>query len=97
MGNPKRVCCYVFGHDNKVAANLFCALRDIQHATKELPLWADAICINQNDVEERNQQVSIMGSINAAAAYTIIYLGKSDEGSERAMKALKRPNGVPLS
>lgn len=30
---------------------------------KGLRLWADAICINQNDAQERNHQVPLMGSI----------------------------------
>ncbi|PVH87903.1 hypothetical protein DL98DRAFT_581133 [Cadophora sp. DSE1049] len=33
------------------------------HFTYETPLWIDALCINQLDVLERNQQVQMMGSI----------------------------------
>lgn len=33
------------------------------HFTYETPLWIDALCINQLDVSERNQQVQMMGSI----------------------------------
>jgi hypothetical protein len=29
----------------------------------DVVVWADAICINQNNVEERNPQVRMMGNI----------------------------------
>lgn len=41
----------------------------------ELWLWADQLCINQNDVHERSNQVSLMGRIYAEALYTLICLG----------------------
>jgi hypothetical protein len=56
---------YLNGIQFRVTANLFCALPDIQHAKQELSVWVDAICINQYDVKERNQQVRLMGSIYA--------------------------------
>lgn len=58
----------------KVTASLGTALRNLRHDTQSYLLWADALCINQEDVEERNQQVSIMGRIYAAARSTIIFL-----------------------
>ncbi|KAH7369749.1 heterokaryon incompatibility protein-domain-containing protein [Rhexocercosporidium sp. MPI-PUGE-AT-0058] len=33
------------------------------HFTYEIPIWVDALCINQLDVVERNQQVQMMGSL----------------------------------
>ncbi|PMD13390.1 HET-domain-containing protein, partial [Hyaloscypha hepaticicola] len=39
-------------------------------------LWADAICINQNDDEEKSIQVTQMGEVYKAARHTIIWLGK---------------------
>ena len=38
-------------------------------------VWADALCINQSDTTERNQQVQQMGSVYSVARHTIIYLG----------------------
>ncbi|KAK4449820.1 hypothetical protein QBC34DRAFT_425214 [Podospora aff. communis PSN243] len=56
-------------------------MRDV---TRDFRVWADAICINQEDVTERNQQVSIMGRIYAAATHTIIYLWTSTMSTPRA-------------
>lgn len=38
-------------------------------------IWADAICINQSDVEEVNYQVGMMGQIYANAAVVSVWLG----------------------
>lgn len=39
------------------------------------PLWIDAICIDQTQVAERNEQVKIMGSIFSAATLVLTWLG----------------------
>jgi len=39
-------------------------------------LWVDAVCINQRDLAERQDQVAKMGSIYADAARVVVYLGK---------------------
>ncbi|KAI6089526.1 heterokaryon incompatibility protein-domain-containing protein [Hypoxylon rubiginosum] len=41
----------------------------------ELPLWVDAICINQGDTNERNQQVPFMSSIYSSATRVISWVG----------------------
>ncbi|KAJ4299110.1 hypothetical protein N0V90_004354 [Kalmusia sp. IMI 367209] len=53
-------------------------------------VWADAICINQNDVEERNNQVSLMGSIYPSATRVIVWLGPADpEHTETALEVIE--------
>jgi hypothetical protein len=59
----------------KITANLFSALHDLRDGTRSLLLWADGICINQNDDDEKAMQIRIMGRIYAGAFHTIIYLG----------------------
>lgn len=38
--------------------------------------WADAICINQQDIYERNSQVLLMRHIYEGAEQVLIWLGK---------------------
>ena len=38
-------------------------------------IWADAICINQDDVAEKNQQVAMMGQIYQNASIVSVWLG----------------------
>ncbi|TVY46432.1 Heterokaryon incompatibility protein 6,OR allele [Lachnellula occidentalis] len=85
---------FVEGAERHVTANLFRALRSIRHKSKELAFWVDAVCINQQNLTERSQQVRFMGSIYAAAWHTIIYLGESDENSDRAMEALRDDSSI---
>ena len=47
-----------------------------------LGLWADAICINQNDVLEKNHQVQYMKSIYSSADRVIVWLGGKIDCSE---------------
>ncbi|KAH9213125.1 hypothetical protein DL95DRAFT_302949, partial [Leptodontidium sp. 2 PMI_412] len=38
-------------------------LANIQGNDEDIPLWVDAICINQQDLEERSAQVQLMKKI----------------------------------
>ena len=44
----------------KVTDNLLQLPKDLRHQTKKRTLWIDAICINQDDQEEKSRQVSLM-------------------------------------
>ena len=41
-------------------------------------LWVDAICINQDDTDERNYQVTQMGAIYRSAMQVDVWLAKWD-------------------
>ncbi|KAH7163596.1 heterokaryon incompatibility protein-domain-containing protein [Dactylonectria estremocensis] len=64
-----------------IGANLDSALRHIRRCDRPLLLWVDAICINQSDVQERNDQVYRMRQIYESAKDTIVYLG--DQSGEK--------------
>lgn len=59
----------------EITVNLHQALSDMRDATRQLRVWADALCINQNDDDEKNRQVSMMARIYYTANHTIIYVG----------------------
>lgn len=48
-------------------------------------LWIDQLCINQDDLQERAQQVSFMHEIYKAARSVLIWLGEEDSNSKRVM------------
>lgn len=85
------------GTNFKATANLFDFLvryRKISSVVPQwelanLPLWIDAVCINQQDIPERNNQVQMMGSIYKCATRTISWLGPDYGGSEAAMKIMR--------
>jgi hypothetical protein len=43
-------------------------------------LWADSVCINQDDMSERLSQVELMGRIFARASRVLAWLGHDEEG-----------------
>jgi Heterokaryon incompatibility protein (HET) len=51
-------------------------------------LWVDAICINQEDREERSAQVTRMSAIYKEASAVVVWLGPASDGSDKVMKML---------
>jgi hypothetical protein len=62
-----------------VRENLWWALYYLQDQETEKVLWIDALCIDQNNKEERNHQVRLMGQIYAGAWRAIAWLGREDQ------------------
>ncbi|KAM5369986.1 hypothetical protein ACJZ2D_008669 [Fusarium nematophilum] len=73
----------------QVGQSLHSALVHLRHQTETRVLWADAICINQKDDEERGQQIQIMADIYSAAARTLIWLGKETSDTIHAFAAIQ--------
>jgi hypothetical protein len=71
-----------------ITATLESALRHIRDPKSQLIIWADGICINQVDIEEKTAQVRHMGSIYELATHAIIFLGEATEDSAAVMDAL---------
>jgi hypothetical protein len=77
------------GTSFSVTKSLYAALDRLLEIT-ELPLvWADAICINQDNYLERNQQVSIMRQIYQRSSRVYIWAGHSNEYSSSALKLIQ--------
>lgn len=66
----------------QVTTNLEAALRHIRKDSESVLLWVDAICIDQNNNQEKNVQVGRMGSIFEKAAETIVWLGPAADDSD---------------
>ncbi|KAF2085351.1 HET-domain-containing protein, partial [Saccharata proteae CBS 121410] len=73
----------------QVSPNLESALRALRKSVEERFLWIDAICINQNNIDERNQQVTKMDLIYGNAENVCIWLGPGDDRSKLAMDFIK--------
>jgi hypothetical protein len=71
-----------------VTANLYSALHDIRDKQRVIKLWIDALCINQEDEDEKSVQISIMPDIYRLARVTVIYLGPFDHGAEQLLSTL---------
>jgi hypothetical protein len=58
-----------------VTTNLFHALTYLRYPNQVRTIWVDALCINQEDVAERNEQVRYMLDIYKAAVRVVVWLG----------------------
>jgi len=62
-----------------VTENLHSALKRLQLPNQPRLIWADAICINQEDIDERGSQVRLMKDIYRRASSVVIWLGEAIE------------------
>ncbi|TPX18497.1 uncharacterized protein E0L32_011610 [Thyridium curvatum] len=68
--------------------NLNKALRAIRSPTGTISVWIDAVCINQQDLEERVQQVTYMAKVYSKASTVRVWLGEDSEASVLGMEML---------
>ncbi|CAI4214544.1 unnamed protein product [Parascedosporium putredinis] len=104
---------YVWG-SSKPSARLACDAGDIPITSElkalldrfgEIPslaevswFWIDAICINQNEPDEKAKQIPIMGEIYSGASTVTVWLGEADEATTKAIKTIWDPAFLaPLS
>jgi hypothetical protein len=72
-----------------VRYNLACALRTLPRGRLHW-YWIDAICLNQSDVAERNEQVLRMGNIYSDAIRVIAWLGPASDNSSLAFDLIQK-------
>ena len=71
-----------------IGTNLDAALRHLRSEEEGRTLWVDALCIDQGNLRERNQQVNRMRDIYAGAERSVIWMGEEGDGSERVLDAV---------
>ena len=64
-----------------IAENLYSALLHLRSDQFRKHFWIDAICLNQQNISERNIQLGSIGQIYEIASTVIIWLGVSCESS----------------
>ncbi|KAH8810070.1 heterokaryon incompatibility protein-domain-containing protein [Hyaloscypha sp. PMI_1271] len=82
----------VNGHEVRVTKNLHDFLETIHSHTlgpnSSCGIWIDAICINQNNIAEKNEQVKRMAAIYYQAFTTLAWLGLESNDSNMALAKL---------
>jgi len=80
----------------KVTSNLRDALRMLAGATSmpQMPktpayYWVDALCMDQSNIPERNDQVKRMGDVFRKADGIIVWLGQEDEFTADALRTMR--------
>ena len=87
----------------RITKSLHDALVQFRLKSESRLLWADAICINQADLNERASQVVIMHHIYESSQRCLVWLGRADEHSPIALKVIQdmatilcRYKGIPV-
>ena len=80
----------VDGQPLGITPSLFGALQRVRLTTSVRVLWADAVCINQRNIDERSQQVPLMRTIYHGASQVLIWLGHQDEDVPVAFKLMNQ-------
>ncbi|KAI0469215.1 heterokaryon incompatibility protein-domain-containing protein [Xylaria cf. heliscus] len=63
-----------------ITPNLRDALLRFRHPTEIRPIWADAVCIDQKNEEEKGKHIPSMKDIFRCASSVLVWLGKSPVG-----------------
>jgi Heterokaryon incompatibility protein (HET) len=88
------------GYPLPVFPNLMDALRHIRQAWNFTDpvqhIWIDAICINQENMDERGQQVQFMSEIYQTASQVLVWLGRSNMESRIAFKFIRNRKVLSL-
>jgi hypothetical protein len=75
-------------HRKRVSDTLGLALKYLRFEAERF-LWIDAICINQENDDERSSQVAMMSLVYAAATKACVWLGEDDVESTMAIKFIR--------
>jgi hypothetical protein len=68
----------------RTGVNLGRALRRLRRTREPRNLWIDAICINQEDIKEKDRQVQLMADIYMQASQVVVFLDGLDEFRDRS-------------
>jgi hypothetical protein len=102
-GSPIPACYLLEVESNcmlGITESLYLALKALRYTDRTRRLWADAICINQSDNDEKSHQVANMGTVYAMASMVIVWLGDENLGEtfktlEELEEALENGNQTP--
>lgn len=91
-GDPND-CKYIIceGKRIRITRNLFEALHVFRQSSTYRDFWADAICINQQNLQERGEQVQLMAKVYSKATGVLMWLGlENPEVVQTAIGFLER-------
>jgi hypothetical protein len=73
------------GKHTRIRQNLWSALNRFRKPQEGFYMWVDALCINQDSIPVRNQQVTMMTRFYTESQETLIWLGESADEDRGAL------------
>jgi hypothetical protein len=93
-GNPeKKLPIHIHNQSFDVTVNLHAALLRLRNHSMERILWVDAICIDQENQEEKEHQIQSMAKIYGQAHCVVVWLGEVADNSDLALEAIRIAGG----
>jgi hypothetical protein len=91
-GNSEYICPIICEDQSiQLTKSLYNFLVRIRLSEQARIVWADGICINQQDINERGRQVKLMGDIYSTARRVVVWSGVDPLGAApQAFEASKR-------
>jgi hypothetical protein len=77
----ERQCIYI-------SSQVLAIFQAVLKPGRTIHLWIDALCINQADMGEKNQQVPYMRDVYKKSNHVVISLGKSTKKTDQVMDAI---------
>ncbi len=97
MGYARRCPDIALGNQKlTVLASVYSFLQGVcegtihHRAERDAWFWIDSVCINQDDLEEKSQQIPLMEYIFRQSRRTIVWLGNGSSTTDEAMDFLKK-------
>ena len=72
-----------------ITENLASGLRRFRLHDQPRRLWADPVCIKQQDDKEKRHQVALMASIFSNSECVLVWLGESNEATDAGIKLIR--------
>lgn len=102
QGSYHKIACN--GCDINITQSCYEALTSLRQSRLSLTIWVDAICINQEDNSEKEEQIVLMGRIYTLAEIVYVWLGVGNTETDQAAEYIytisqfrKFPAQIPLT
>jgi len=83
------IVCQPLSCSLEITSGCYDALRHVRSVFGAVTIWVDAICVNQEDDDEKVAQIRYMGDIYTRAEAVYVWLGEGSSASDRAIRFLK--------
>jgi hypothetical protein len=87
--SPLSTIKFTDGQSLPLSSTLSKLFASLQKRSKTFTVWIDALCINQEDDEEKASQVSLMGKVYSHAEQVLLWLGSSAPETETAFRFME--------
>jgi hypothetical protein len=91
--SKERHAIFINEHPFNVRENIYAALSCLRDRSLERVIWVDAVCINQSNEQEKEQQIQLMAKIYGQANRVVVWLGEATDDSDQALEEIRVAGG----